>query len=229
MDDLYYIVVLLFVPVVLFSLWAQAAVSSRFKRYSMVRNTRHITGRDTALMILNAQGIGGVRIESVAGNLSDHYDPARRTVRLSGSVFARDSVAAAAVAAHECGHAIQHATGDAMLKLRSALYPVVSVSSSVSWILLIAGILFSVSGLVLLGIIAFSMVVLFQLITLPMEFDASRRALVCLQTTVGMGAEELRGAKKVLWACAMTYVASLAMGILQLLRLISIFGMTRRD
>lgn len=216
----------------LLSMWAQYMVSSRFKKYSKVRSARNITGAQVADAILRSQGIYDVRIEHIAGNLSDHYDPRNKVLRLSDSTFNSTSVAALGVAAHECGHAMQHARGYIPVRLRSAFVPVANIGSYASWILILIGLLFSGSSSqawLTAGIVCFSATVLFHIITLPVEFNASSRAIKVLEGNGILYGDEIKGAKKVLGAAALTYVASAATAILQLLRLIILYGGRRRD
>ena len=179
--------------------------------------------------MLNRSGIYDVRIERVAGELTDHYDPRSKVLRLSDSTYASDSVAAVCVAAHECGHAIQHQKGYGPLVLRSTLVPAANIGSSLSWPVFVAGLIFSMRPLLMIGILLFGLAVIFQLVTLPVEFNASSRAIQILEGTGMLGSSEVTGAKKVLRAAAMTYVASLAASILQLLRLVILAGGNRRD
>ncbi len=202
------------------SLIASASVKSTFQKYSGVLNRRRLTAQDAAAMILNGAGISDVRIERVSGNLSDHYSPKEKVLRLSDSVFGQTSVAALGVAAHECGHAIQHARGYAPLKLRSASVPLANIGSMLSWPLLVLGIVLGMTNLAMAGVWLFVFVVLFQIITLPVEFNASRRALSILEERGMLSMDEMSGAKKVLSAAAMTYVAAVASSLLQLLRLV---------
>ena len=214
------------------SLWAQYMVNSRFKKYSKVRSTRNITGAQVADTILRSQGIYDVTIEHVPGNLSDHYDPKNKVLRLSDSTYNSTSVAALGVAAHECGHAMQHANGYIPVRLRSAFVPVANIGSYASWILILIGLLFTGSssqGWLTAGIICFAATVVFHIITLPVEFNASSRAIKVLEGSGILYGDEVTGAKKVLGAAALTYVASAATAILQLLRLIILFGGRRRD
>ncbi len=211
---------------------AQLMVSSRFKRYSQLRCSSSLTGAMAAERILRTAGIYDVRIEHVSGRLSDHYDPRHKVLRLSDSTYHNTSVAAVGVAAHECGHAMQHAQGYLPIKLRGALVPVANIGSYASWILILIGLLFtgsSSSVWLTAGIICFAATVLFHLVTLPVEFNASSRAIKVLSETGMLYGEEITGAKKVLSAAALTYVASAATAILQLLRLIILFGGRRRD
>lgn len=214
---------------VLLSLAASAMVRSTFSRYSSVRSASGLTGAQVAERILAYAGVRDVTVHHIAGNLTDHYNPKTKVVGLSDTVYGSNSVAAIAVAAHECGHVIQHANSYAPLSMRSALVPVANFGSGVSWFLLLAGIMFSMPPLITIGIVLFSAAVLFQIVTLPVEFNASRRALHILQETGILGPSEGQSAKKVLRAAALTYVASAAAAILQLLRLILLFGRNNRD
>ena len=217
---------------VVLSLLASGKVKSTFARFSKVRNSRGITGAEAAEQVLHRAGIYDVRIERVAGNLTDHYDPRSKVLRLSDTVYGSTSVAAVGVATHECGHAIQHAKGYAPLKLRSTLVPIANFGSQIAWPLILIGLLFNSQSSALfinLGIIAFSGAVLFQLITLPVEFNASNRAIRMIADSGMMYGEEIVAAKKVLNAAALTYVASAATAILQLLRIILLTGGRRRN
>ncbi len=208
------------------SLIASWNVRRTFNKFSHTRNMRGLAAQDVAATILRLSGITDVRIERVSGNLSDHYDPTHKVLRLSDSVYGQTSVAAIGVAAHECGHAIQHNTHYAPLKLRSASVPIANIGSTLSWPLILLGILLGFTGLAQAGVFLFSFVVLFQLITLPVEFNASRRAMAVLEQANLLQGGELTGARKVLTAAAMTYVAAVASSILQLLRLVLL---TRRS
>lgn len=216
-----YILVLIGVVICLI---ASAKMNSTFSRYSRVRNHSGMTGRDAAEQILHREGLYDVRIEHISGNLTDHYDPRTRTLRLSDATYNSTSVAALGVAAHECGHAVQHATGYVPLKLRSSLVPVANFGSSIAWPLIILGFFFNSSTtsvlFINLGILAFSLAVLFQIVTLPVEFDASHRALKILGNTGMLYEDEVRDTRKVLTAAALTYVAGAASAILQLLRIL---------
>lgn len=217
---------------VILSLIASSRVKSTFSKYSQMRNTRGMTGAEAAQRVLQAAGIYDVRIEHVRGNLSDHYDPRTKVLRLSDSVYGQTSVAAVGVAAHECGHAIQHARGYAPLKLRSTLVPIANFGSQIAWPLILIGLLFngnSSTMFINLGIVAFLGAVLFQLITLPVEFNASSRAIRMIADTGLMQGQEIVAAKKVLSAAALTYVASAATAILQLLRILILTGGRRRN
>ena len=222
----------LFIIVAILAMWAQTNVSSTFNKYSKVSNRKGYTGADVARMLLNSANIYDVSVEPIRGNLTDHYDPKGKVIRLSESVFNSRSVAALGVAAHETGHAIQHNVGYLPLTIRSSIFPIVNFSSRLAMPLIMIGFLFSaLSGnlaIVQFGIILFSIVVLFQLVTLPVEFNASARALNMLGDDGYLSDDELQPTKKVLKAAAMTYVAAAALSIVQLLRLIAIFG-NRRD
>ena len=221
---------LLLIVGALISLAASASLKSTFAKYSKIPCSSRITGRDTALRILNAAGIRDVQVGAIQGSLTDHYDPRNKTVSLSQPIFGQYSLAAVGVAAHECGHAIQHAQNYAPLAIRSAIVPVANIGSTLSWPTFVAGLIFSLRPLTMIGIVLFSLAVLFQLVTLPVEFDASRRALKMLVQTGILGEEENKGARKVLTAAALTYVAALAASVLQLLRLIALAnGGNRRD
>ena len=216
---------------VLLSLWAQNRVNSTFARYSRVRSFSGMTGAEAARRLLNAQGIYDVTVQPVSGKLTDHYDPRTKVVKLSDSVYNATSVAAIGVAAHECGHAMQHNEGYGPLRFRSALVPVANFGSQLSWPMILLGILFGGLGspLVQVGILMFSLAVLFQLVTLPVEFNASRRAVRLLDSQGILSGEEVDGTRKVLKAAALTYVAAAAGSILQLLRLVILFGGRDRD
>lgn len=224
---------LLVLPCILLSLWASANVNSTFKKYSQQFSSRRITGADAALRVLRAHGVTDVRIEQVQGNLTDHYDPRANVIRLSQGVYGNTSTAAIGVACHEAGHAVQYAQGYTPIKLRSAIIPVTNLGSRLAMPLILIGILFSAMGnlsdtLVTLGIACFGLSLVFQLITLPVEFDASRRALRAIEEGQLLTQEEYQGAKKTLTAAALTYVAATAVALSQLIRLISIFGGSHR-
>ena len=214
----------------LISLFAQFLVNSRFSKYSRVRSRSGMTGAQAAERILQLQGIYDVAIQRGSGKLTDHYDPRNKTLNLSDAVYASTSVAAVGVAAHECGHAIQHARGYAPLSFRSALVPVANIGSQLSWLFIILGIFFGGSHtLIMIGILMFSAAVLFQLVTLPVEFNASGRALKLLSETGILQKDEVSDTRKVLSAAALTYVAAAATAVLQLLRLLRLFGGNDRD
>jgi Zn-dependent membrane protease YugP len=206
------------------AIWAQARVSSTFRKYSQVKSQKGQSAADVARNILDKNGLHDVPVERIQGNLTDHYDPRHHVLRLSEPVYNSSSVAAIGVAAHEVGHAVQHQTGYVPLKIRSAMVPVVNFASYASWILIIVGILFGALGLAQIGVIVFGLAVVFQLVTLPVEFNASKRALVSLSDGGFLYQEEVNQAKKVLSAAALTYVAALLVSLLQFLRLLLIFG-----
>ena len=222
--DWTYLVIVL--PCIILSMWASSSVNSTFKKYSSVYSYRRITGAEAAQRVLSANGVRNVRIERVSGNLTDHYDPRTNVIRLSDSVYGSTSTAAIGVAAHEAGHAVQYAQNYAPIKLRAAIIPITNLGSRLAMPLILLGILFSSFGntLVLLGIAAFGLSVVFQLVTLPVELDASRRAMNAIEAAGLLTPEEQQGAKKTLKAAALTYVAATATAIAQLLRLIVIFG-----
>ena len=206
--DYYYLI--LVVPAILFALWAQSQVNSAFNQYSKVRTLRGLTGAQAAEAVLRAHGIYDVQIQHIAGNLTDHFDPRDKVIRLSDNVFHNDSVAAVGVAAHEAGHAVQYAEGYGPIKLRNA-------------------IILSAPSLIYLGIAFFGCSTVFQAVTLPVEFNASNRALAALESGGMLSQEEMPGARKTLRAAALTYVAALAVSIAQLLRLLLLFGGRRDD
>ena len=220
--------ILVLIGVVL-SLLASSQVKGTFAKYSKIRSYSGMTGREAAEQILRRNGIYDVQVTHIAGNLTDHYDPRNKTLALSDPVYNSTSVAAIGVAAHECGHAIQHQKGYGPLVLRSTLVPAANIGSSLSWPIFVAGLIFSMRPLLMLGILLFGLAVIFQLVTLPVEFNASSRAIRILEGNGMLGESEITGAKKVLRAAAMTYVASLASSILQLLRLVILAGGNRRD
>lgn len=211
------------------SLLASAKLKSTFSVYRKVRSASGFTGAEAAQRILRSAGIYDVQIVPIQGSLTDHYDPQKKVLGLSQDVYGQTSLAAVGVAAHECGHAIQHANNYALLNLRSAIVPAANIGANISWPLFLAGLIFSIRPLLTLGILLFSLAVLFQLVTLPVEINASSRALRMLQTTGILSSDENRGARKVLTAAALTYVAALASSILQLLRLIILAGGRDRD
>ena len=227
--DATYILVL--IGVVL-SLLASSQVKGTFAKYSKIRSYSGMTGREAAEQILRRNGIYDVQVTHIAGNLTDHYNPANKTLNLSDSVCNQTSVAAVGVAAHECGHAIQHARGYVPLRLRTAFVPIANFGSMLAWPVIILGVIINSRSsmmLINIGILLFSFAVLFQLITLPVEFDASRRAMVQLREQGILGDQELHYTRKVLTAAALTYVASAAAAILQLLRIVLLFGGRSRD
>lgn len=225
--DWTYIVLVL--PCLILSLWASAKVNSTFKKYSQQRTLRGLTAQEAAMRVLSANGVSGVRIERVSGNLTDHYDPRANVIRLSDSVYDNTSTAAIGVACHEAGHAVQYAQDYAPIKLRSAIIPVTNIGSKLAIPLILLGILFSGLGqfsdtIIYIGIACFGLSVVFQFATLPVEFNASHRALQTIESTGILTEEEQKGARKTLTAAAMTYVAATATALAQLLRLIVLFG-----
>lgn len=230
--DTYYL--LLVLPCVILSLWASSSVKSTFRKYSGQLSVRHITGADAARRVLSANGVHDVRIERVAGELTDHYDPSANVIRLSNAVYDSTSTAAIGVACHEAGHAVQYAQSYAPIKIRTAIIPVTNIGSKLAMPLIMLGVVLTFLGsmsylFIYLGIIAFSLSLVFQLVTLPVEFNASRRAMEAIERAEILTAEERKGARKTLTAAAMTYVAATAVALAQLLRLIMIFGRRRRD
>ncbi len=225
-DPWYFILV---IPALLLGLFAQGRVNTTFRQYAQVMGARGLTGAQAARMILDSNGLQQVRIERVAGDLTDHYDPRTGVVNLSQSVYDSASVAAVGVAAHETGPAIQHPLGYAPLRVRSAIIPVTQLGSTISPVLILLGVLLSWSPLIQAGILLFSLVAVFQLVTLPVEFNASRRALAALEGGGVLEGDELAGAARVLDAAALTYVAALVATLAQLLRLVLLFGNRRRD
>jgi Zn-dependent membrane protease YugP len=224
--DYYYLV--LVVPTIILSLIAQILVKSTFSKYSKIRCSKGITGKDAAGLLMQANSINNVAIQQVRGNLTDHYDPGARVLRLSDPVYGRPSIAAVGVAAHETGHAIQHARSYGPLVLRSSLVPIANIGSTIGPWLAIAGIFFSFPLLINLGIILFGGAVIFYLVTLPVEFNASARALAILKNSNVLSSEELRGVRKVLTAAALTYVASALTALMSFLRLILLARGRRR-
>lgn len=218
---------LLLIPALLLSMWAQAKVKSTFAKYSQIASARGVTSDAAARAILDANGLQNVHIEHIAGDLTDHYDPRAKVLRLSQSVAGNSSIAAIGVAAHECGHAIQDGVGYAPLKLRNSIVPVVNLCSTVSMPLFFIGLLMSSLNLMNLGIIFFCGVLAFHVITLPVEFDASGRALKILADNGMLSSNEVGGAKKVLSAAAMTYVSAMVMSAMQLMRLLMLRNQRR--
>ncbi|MCI2113273.1 zinc metallopeptidase [Ruminococcus sp.] len=219
------------VPCIIITLICQIKVQSTFSKYSKIRNSRNITGAQAAEYVLRQNGVTGVRIEHVAGSMTDHFDPRTNVIRLSDTVYNSNSVAAVGVACHEAGHAVQHAEGYLPNKIRGIILPLAKVGSQLSWILILLGLIFTAKvGFVLLyiGIVLFSLSVLFTIATLPVEFNASKRALECIRESDLLYGDEYTGAKRTLQAAAMTYVASALTAIMQLLRLI-IIARGRRD
>ncbi len=224
-DNTYILVLIAF----MLSMFASFGVQATFSKYQKVNSRRGMTGMDAARQILDANGLYSVRIEHIQGNLNDHFDPRDRVIRLSDVTYQSTSVAAIGVAAHEAGHAIQHAKGYAPIKVRNAILPVVNIGSSLSMPLFFIGLILGMTPLAMAGVFLFSGVLLFQLVTLPVEFNASRRALAILKTSSMLDAEEVKNAGKVLKAAAMTYVAAVLSSALQLLRLLLLVNRRRRD
>lgn len=214
---------ILLIPVIILSLWAQVQVSGSFRQYSAVNNRRRLTGARAAEAVLHAHGVYDVPIRSCRGNLTDHYDPRDNTIYLSDSVYNASTIAAVGVAAHEAGHAVQYAEAYGPVRLRGAIIPATQIGSKFSFILLIIGMVMYSQTLFLAGILLFSMTTVFQLVTLPVEFNASARAIATIEDQGLLEGDEISGAKKVLRAAAMTYVAALLMSALQLLRFVLIF------
>lgn len=225
--DMTYLI--LVIPCLILSLWASARVNSTFRRYSKQLSIRGITGAQAAQRVLSANGVGNVRIERISGNLTDHFDPKTNVIRLSDGVYDSTSTAAIGVACHEAGHAVQYAQEYAPIKLRAAIIPITNFGSKLAMPLILLGILLSAListsyTLVYLGIACFGLSLVFQLVTLPVEFNASRRALEAIRDSNILSDDEIRGARKTLSAAAMTYVAATAVALAQLLRLLVLFG-----
>ncbi len=220
--------IILVLPCAIFAMWASSNVNSTFKKYARVMSRSGYTANDVVRNILNAYGLHNVRIEHIKGDLTDHYDPKANVIRLSDTVDGSTSAAAIGVAAHEAGHAVQHATGYFPIKVRMALVPVCNLGSNLAMPLVLLGLVFSYYPLCYIGIIAFAAATVFQLVTLPVEFNASGRALAILRNA-GMPGEDVAAAKKVLTAAALTYVAALATSLASLLRLIIIVNGRRRN
>ncbi len=216
---------IILIPALILALYAQAKVQSSFNKYSKVASQSGITGAQVASELLRSKGLYDVKVERVSGRLADHYDPRTKTLRLSDSVYGSSSLAALGVAAHEVGHAYQHSDQYGPLKLRSAIVPVANIGSNLAIPLLILGIFLSIPTLSLIGVLAFSLAVLFQLITLPVEFNASSRALAALENGGYLGRDEVGKTSKVLKAAALTYVAATIMAVMQLVRLLLISGL----
>lgn len=226
-DSLWTYIVLI-LPCAFFAMWASANVSSTYKRYAKVMSKSGYTANDVVRNILNAYGLNHIRIEHVRGDLTDHYDPKANVIRLSDTVDGSTSAAAIGVAAHEAGHAVQHATGYLPIKIRMAIIPICNIGSNLAMPLVLLGLVLSVYPLCYLGIIAFAAATVFQLVTLPVEFNASSRALAILKNAQ-MPEEDINAARKVLTAAALTYVAALATSLANLLRLIIIVNGRKRD
>lgn len=229
--DWTYIVLVL--PAVLFATWASAHVNSVFSKYKSSRNSRGITGADAARYLLNNSGLNNVRIERVSGSLTDHYDPKANVVRLSDEVYGSSSAVAVGIACHECGHAMQHAQNYAPVKIRAAIIPITNIGSKLAVPLIIGGLILCSFGQIFItiayiGVAAFGLSTVFQLVTLPTEFNASRRALSCIDELGLLTGSDYDEAKKVLSAAALTYVAALAVSLMQLLRLLLIVNRSNR-
>ncbi|BES66192.1 zinc metallopeptidase [Gottschalkiaceae bacterium SANA] len=209
---------------IVISMWAQAKVTGTFNKYLRVKNRRGLTGYEVATEILRKNGVTDVQVVQIQGKLSDHFDPRRRVVRLSPDVYQGRSIASLAVAAHEIGHVLQHEEGYAPIRVRDSLVPVASIGSKFSWILILGGLFLGMTGLATIGVWLFSAVVLFQIVTLPVEFNASSRALATLEGSYYLSEDEMPAAKKVLNAAAMTYVAATLVAVLQLIRLLMLTG-----
>ena len=218
---------IILIPAMLFALIAQAMVNGSFNKYNKVFTACGMTGADAARLILDANGLQSVRIEQIAGNLTDHFDPRTNVIRLSSAVYNSKGIAAVGVAAHEAGHAVQHAEGYAPMKIRSAIIPATNIGSRLAIPIFLVGLLFSYE-IAMIGILLFSLTAVFQAVTLPVEFNASRRAMAALDNSGRLTSSELSGAKKVLTAAALTYVAALAASLSQILRLLLIANRRRR-
>ena len=230
--DMTYIVIVL--PCIILAIWASANVNRTFRKYSEQYSRRHITGAEAAQQVLSANGVHGVRIERVSGNLTDHFDPKSNVIRLSDDVYSSTSTAAIGVACHEAGHAVQYAKHYSPMKFRAMIIPVTSIGSKLAMPLILLGIIFSYAGelnysLVYAGIACFALSLVFQLVTLPVEFNASRRAMQAIQGAQILDPDEQKGARKTLTAAAMTYVAATAVSLAQILRLLLLFGGRRDD
>ena len=231
-DPMYFVFM---IPGIIFSIWAQSKVKGAYAKYTKVQNAANMTGAEAARWVLDANGLSSVKIEATPGELSDHYDPRTRVLRLSPSIGGGRSIASIAVAAHEAGHAIQHATGYKMLQVRTAIVPAVSIGSNLGLILLIVGVMIGLTGLSWVGVALFALTTIFALITLPVEFDASARAKVALadlkiiNTATPQGVAEAKGVENMLSAAAWTYIAGFAVSLLQLFYYISLLTGGRRD
>lgn len=218
-DSLWTYIVLV-LPAVILAMWASANVNSTFKKYSKIQSSSGYTGFDAARRILDANGLHNIRIEHINGELTDHYDPKAGVIRLSDAVYDNNSAAAIGVAAHEAGHAVQHATGYAPLALRNAIIPICNIGSNLAMPLILLGFVLEMFGLCYLGIIAFGASTVFQLVTLPVEFNASKRAMLALEGSGRFSDTDLKNASKTLRAAALTYVAALAVSLANLFRLV---------
>ena len=225
--DYYYII--LIIPALLFGLWAQFRVKSAYARYSKVQNINGMTGADAARYVLEQNGVYDISINRIAGNLTDNYNPTNKTINLSDGVYSSTSVAAVGIAAHEAGHAVQHAVGYFPIKLREAIIPVTQVGSTLYLPIILLGLFFNSYSTITVGIILFASITAFQFVTLPVEFNASNRAIEAIENGNLLYGDELSGARSVLKAAALTYVAALVSSMAQLLRLVLMFGGRRRD
>lgn len=224
-DPTYVLVVIAFI----LTLFASFGVKATFSKYDKVKNARGITGAEAARRILDANGLQNIRIEHISGDLTDHYSPNENVIRLSDATYNSDSVAAIGVAAHECGHAVQHKVGYFPIRLRNSIVPVVNIGNSLSMPLFLIGLLLNMTGLAMFGAILFGLVLVFQVVTFPVEINASRRAMKTIEGMSMLEDDELKGARKTLTAAAMTYVAAVAATALQFLRLLLILNNRRRD
>lgn len=215
-------------PAMLFSMWAQAKVNSTYRRYSQESTYSRMTGYEAARRILDAHGLYNVGIERIQGRLTDNFDPRSGVLHLSDDVYYGSSIASVGVAAHEAGHAVQHAENYLPVRVRMAIIPLCQLGSTLSWPVIIIGLVIGAYGLVDIGLALFSLIVVFQLVTLPVEFNASNRALASLEASASFNDRELDGAQKVLWAAGMTYVAALAVSVANLLRIMRMTGRRRR-
>lgn len=219
--------ILIVLPALIFSVWAQINVSSTFDKYSKIPTKRGITGAEAARRVLDANGLYDVKVERIGGNLTDHYDPRANVIRLSDPVFSSSSASAVGVACHEAGHAVQHAKNYFPIKVRSAIIPITKFGSALSMPLFLLGLLFALDGLLLIGIALYATVAFFQFVTLPVEFNASARALQSIKSFGILDPKEYDASRKVLRAAAMTYVAALATSLLTLLRLLALSNRRR--
>ncbi len=220
---------IILLPTLLFALWAQFNVNGTFNKYSKINTRSNMTGYDAARKILDANGLHHVKIEHISGHLSDHFDPKSNVIRLSDSVYSSTSVAAVGVAAHEAGHAVQYATGYSPMKLRAAIIPITNFGSTLALPIFMIGLIFSMFELAMVGVALFSLTAVFQAVTLPVEFNASGRALDALRSDGRLSGDEIKASRKVLRAAALTYVAALASSLAQILRLLLIVGRGRRN
>ena len=220
--------ILILIPALIFTFWAQISVQSAYTKYSRVRNAHGLTGADAARRILDANGLYDVKIEQIGGEMTDHYDPQARVIRLSQGTHSVATVAAVGIAAHEAGHAVQHAVGYHGIRVRNAILPACRIGSAAAMPLFLIGLLLATDALMLAGILAYSLVTLFQLVTLPVEFNASHRAIAALEGSGYLTSDDIHGARRVLRAAAMTYVAALATSLLTLLRLVILVSGRRR-